>query len=40
MLPPAWGVREGGGEQGQVPEIQPQGDPKPQAAAGAAGVGV
>lgn len=27
MLPPGWGVREGGGERGQVPKIQPQGDP-------------
>lgn len=26
MLPPGWGVREGGGEPGQVPKIQPQGD--------------
>ncbi|ELK14678.1 hypothetical protein PAL_GLEAN10021221 [Pteropus alecto] len=27
MLPPGWGVRKGGGERGQVPKIQPQGDP-------------
>lgn len=27
MLPPGWGVEEGGGEPGEVPKIQPQGDP-------------
>lgn len=27
MLPPGWGVRGGGGERGQVPKIQPRGDP-------------
>lgn len=27
MLPPGWGVKKGGGEPGEVPKIQPQGDP-------------